>query len=303
MSESKSTITRCGYIAVVGRPNVGKSTLINRLIGQKISITSDKPQTTRHRILGIKTTQQAQLIYVDTPGMHSGAKKSLNRMMNRVAVGALADVDVIIFVVEAGFWQREDDIVLENVKAASAPVILLINKVDKLADKSALLPFISVVQAKTQLTEIIPVSAYKGDNLDALEDKLIALLPESAPIFGEDEVTDKNMRFIAAEIVREKLMRKLGKELPYSVAVEIELYKELPHIHEIAACIWVERDSQKAIVIGKQGSMLKEVGTQARLNLEKLLETKVNLKLWVKVKEGWSEDERIIRSLGIDEHK
>lgn len=295
-------IERCGYVAIVGRPNVGKSTLMNHLIGQKISITSKKPQTTRNRIIGVKTTGDTQIIYVDTPGVHKGGKKVINRMMNRTAMGSLADVDVIAFVVEAGQWQEEDQVVLENIHTAKAPIILVINKIDKLADKSALLPFIQKVSALLDVHDTIPVSAFKGDNLESLEKSVAACLPQSPAIFEQDDLTDKSMRFLAAEIVREKLMRKLEKELPYSVAVEIEEFKELPHITNIAACIWVERNSQKGIVIGKQGQTLKAIGTHARQDLEKLLDGKVNLKLWVKVKEGWSENERILRSLGIDEN-
>ena len=292
---------RCGYVAIVGRPNVGKSTLMNHLIGQKISITSSKPQTTRHRILGVKTTDEFQLIFVDTPGVHTGTKKVMNRMMNRAAIGALADVDAIVFVVEAGQWQNEDQIVLDNVKEASAPVILAINKVDKLGDKSDLLPFIDKLQSMAEFKDVVPVSALKGNNLTNLESVVSSFLPKSPYIFSEDDITDKSMRFLAAEIVREKLMRNLGQELPYSTAVEVEEYKTLPHITNISACIWVERSSQKGIVIGKQGQKLKEIGTQARLDLEKLIESKVNLKLWVKVKEGWSENERILRSLGLED--
>jgi len=300
MSKSPD-LMRCGYVAIVGRPNVGKSTLMNHLIGQKISITSDKPQTTRHRILGIKTTEQAQYVYVDTPGVHTGTKKHINRMMNKAAISALADVDVIGFVVEAGLWTAEDLIVLEKIKSATAPVILLINKIDKLADKTSLLPFIETVQSLAEFKEIMPVSALKGNNLPQLESLLSSMFPESAPIFPVDDVTDKSMRFLATEIIREKLMRKLGQELPYSVAVEMEEYKTTPRITNISACIWVERSSQKGIVIGKQGQKLKEIGTDARLDIEKLIGSKVNLKLWVKVKEGWSENERILRSLGLDE--
>ena len=296
-----SSSFRCGYAAIVGRPNVGKSTLMNYLVGQKISITSKKPQTTRHRILGVKTREDAQILYVDTPGVHKANKKAMNRLLNRTAIGALSDVDVVVFVVEAGMWKEEDIIVLENIKKASVPIILVINKVDKLADKSALLPFIQKITALAEMTETIPVSALKGDNLVQLEELVASFLPESPPIYGEDELTDKSMRFLAAEIVREKLMRTLERELPYSVAVEIEEYKTLPHITNISACIWVERASQKGIVIGKQGQTLKLIGTQARHDLEKLIEGKVNLKLWVKVKEGWSENERILKSLGLDE--
>lgn len=294
-------MSRCGYAAIVGRPNVGKSTLMNYLVGQKISITSKKPQTTRHRILGVKTREDAQVLYVDTPGVHKAGKKAMNRFLNRTAMGALADVDVIVFVVEAGQWKEEDAIVLENIKGAEAPVILAINKVDRMTDKTALLPFIQKISALAEMKETIPVSALKGDNLIQLEERVVSYLPESPPVFGEDELTDKSMRFLAAEIVREKLMRALEKELPYSVAVEIEEYKERSHITDISACIWVERASQKGIVIGKKGQTLKLIGTQARQDLEKLIDGKVNLKLWVKVKEGWSENERILRSLGLDE--
>ncbi len=298
---TSSNLKRCGYVAIVGRPNVGKSTLMNHLIGQKISITSDKPQTTRQRILGIKTTDDAQYIYVDTPGVHTATKRHINRMMNKAALTALTDVDVIGFVVEACQWTPEDLIVLEKIKETTTPVVLLINKIDKLTDKAHLLPYIEKIQALGKFQAIMPVSALKGDNLVQFESFVSSLFSESFPIFSDEEITDKSMRFLATEIIREKLMRKLGQELPYSVAVEMEEYKTTPRITNISACIWVERSSQKGIVIGKQGKKLKEIGTEARIDIEKLIGEKVNLKLWVKIKEGWSENERILRSLGLDE--
>ncbi|TPW14046.1 MAG: GTP-binding protein Era [Halothiobacillaceae bacterium] len=290
---------RCGYVAIVGRPNVGKSTLMNRLIGQKISITSHKPQTTRHRIHGIKTTAEAQLIFVDTPGLHADNKKQLNRVMNRTALSAVADVDVVVFVIEGTALREGDSFVLSRLEGITAPLIVVINKVDKIEEKGKLLPFLQKLQELTHCREIVPLSARNGDNVERLVEAITALLPAGEAIFGEEEITDRSMRFIAAEIVREKLMRRLGQELPYSVAVEVESYVENEHNITIDAAIWVERASQKGIVIGKQGHMLKEIGTQARKDLEKSLGTKVVLRLWVKVKEGWSEDGRILRSLGL----
>ncbi|MDH3561416.1 MAG: GTPase Era [Gammaproteobacteria bacterium] len=289
---------RCGYIALVGRPNVGKSTLLNRLLGQKISITSKRPQTTRHRILGIKTGKTAQFIYVDTPGLHGYSGRAMNRQMNRAASQAMRDVDVVVFIVEGMRWTADDDLVLKELERVRCPVVLAVNKVDLIANKEELLPALQALSGKRSFEQIIPLSATRGDNLEGLEACVEALLPESTPFYPEDQVTDRSERFLVAERVREKLFRKLGKELPYGLTVEIEDFRRAANIIHIHALIWVERQSQKNIVIGKQGRVLKEVGQQARLDIEQLLDSKVNLKLWVKVKEGWADDERALRSLG-----
>jgi GTP-binding protein Era len=289
---------RCGYIALVGRPNVGKSTLLNRILGQKISITSRRPQTTRHRVLGIKTLPHAQLIYVDTPGIHDFNGRAMNRYMNRTASSVLADVDVVVFLVEGLRWTADDELVLEKLARTGSPVILAVNKIDALEKREALLPGLQALAEKFRFTEIIPVSARKGDNIAALESCIEALLPEASPLFPEDQVTDRSVRFLAAELIREKLFRKLGRELPYGLTVQIEEYRSEPGMTHIHALIWVERDSQKNIVIGKGGRVLKEVGREARLDIEEMIGNRVNLKLWVKIKEGWADDERALHSLG-----
>jgi GTP-binding protein Era len=289
---------RCGYVALAGRPNVGKSTLLNRILGQKISITSRRPQTTRHRVLGIKTQETAQLIYVDTPGIHDYSGRALNRHMNRTASSALLDVDVVVVLVDGLKWTRDDDLVLKKLASVDCPVILAVNKIDLLANRDELLPRLQELSGKYTFEQVIPVSATKGDNVTALERAIETLLPQAPAMFPEDQVTDRSVRFLAAELVREKLFRKLGRELPYGLTVEIESFKSEPGIAHIHALIWVERKSQKKIVIGKQGRLLKEVGIEARKDIEVLIEGKVNLKLWVKVKEGWADDERALRSLG-----
>jgi GTP-binding protein Era len=289
---------RCGYIALVGRPNVGKSTLLNRLLGQKISITSKRPQTTRHRILGIKTLDTAQFVYVDTPGLHRYAGRAMNRQMNREATRALQEVDVVVFMVEGLRWTEDDDLVLKELASISRPVVLAVNKVDLISDKQSLLPGLQSLSTKRDFAQIIPLSAAKGQNVAELEAVIESLLPQSGPFFPEDQVTDRSERFLVAERVREKLFRKLGKELPYGLTVEIERFRRERNIIHIHALIWVERQSQKAIVIGRQGRVLKEVGREARTEIESLLDSRINLKLWVKVKEGWADDERALRSLG-----
>jgi GTP-binding protein Era len=289
---------RCGYIALVGRPNVGKSTLLNRILGQKISITSRRPQTTRHRVLGIKTHDSAQLIYVDTPGIHDYSGRAMNRHMNRTASRVLPDVDVVVFLVDGFKWTGDDDLVLKKLDNIDCPVILVVNKIDLLANRDELLPWLQELSGKRGFEQVIPVSATKGDNVTALETAIETLLPQAPAMFPEDQVTDRSVRFLAAELVREKLFRKLGKELPYGLTVEIESFKSEPGITHIHALIWVERKSQKMIVIGRQGRVLKEVGIEARKDIEVLIDGKVNLKLWVKIKEGWADDERALRSLG-----
>ncbi len=295
---NKASDFRCGYVALVGRPNVGKSTLMNHLIGQKISITSSKPQTTRHRILGIKTSEAFQAVYVDTPGLHLNGKKAVNRYMNRAARSVLPDVDLIIFVVEAARWTAEDESVLHQLKELSTPVVLAVNKVDHFKDKAELLPILQRLHQKMEFAALVPVSALKHANLDELEKVVAAHLPAGEPYYDEEQVTDRSERFLAAEIVREKLMRTLGEELPYALTVEIEQFKHEGGLINIAAVIWVERPSQKKIVIGKGGEALKKVGQQARVDMEKLFGGKVYLQTWVKVKEGWSDDERALSSLG-----
>lgn len=290
--------TRCGYIAIVGRPNVGKSTLLNHILGQKISITSRKPQTTRHRVLGIKTEGAIQAIYVDTPGLHRGQKRAINRYMNRAASSTLRAVDVVLLLIEAGRWLDEDAWVLEQVRDMACPVVLVINKVDRLEDKARLLPFIAERSAEFDYAAILPVSALKGSNLAELESQLETYLPVGPHLFDEDQITDRSLRFLAAEIVREKITRQLGEELPYAMTVEIEEFKSEGKITHISAAIYVERDGQKRILIGKGGARLKRIGQESRLDIERLLDGKVMLNLWVKVKSGWSDDERALRSLG-----
>ncbi len=293
--------THCGYVTIAGRPNVGKSTLLNRLLGQKISITSSKPQTTRHLLLGIKTLEGDQIIYVDTPGLQTQHRKAINRYMNKAATGALSGVDLVLFVVEAGKWSEEDEWVLGLLKEHSASVLLVINKIDHLENPNELLPFIETLSLKHAFITLCPLSALKNDNVDTLESLLLEHLPEGLPLFPEEQLTDRSERFLAAEIIREKLIRRLGSELPYQLSVEIELFKSENKLLRIAAIIWVERDSQKSIVIGKHGELLKIVGSEARKDMETLFDNKIFLQLWVKVKSGWSNDEKALRQLGYRE--
>ncbi|MFI3187124.1 MAG: GTPase Era [Methylococcaceae bacterium] len=291
----------CGFVALIGRPNVGKSTLMNHLLKQKISITSRKPQTTRHRILGINTTDAGQAIYMDTPGMHNSDKRALNRYLNRTAETTLLGVDVIVWLIDGLSWHEYDEVIFKKLEQAGLPVILAANKVDKVVDKEAILTFFNEAQHRFPFVHLVPISALKRTNLEELEKLIMALLPERDLIYPEDQVTDRSERFLAAEIVREKLTRRLGDELPYALTVEIERYEEKPAITKIYAIIWVERLTQKNIVIGKDGEMLKKVGTDARVDIEKLLGQKVYLQLWVKVKKGWSDSERALQSLGFND--
>lgn len=290
--------SRCGYVAIIGRPNVGKSTLLNHLLGKKISITSRKPQTTRHRILGIKTEGETQAVYVDTPGLHLEAKKALNRYMNRAANSVIHDVDVIIFMIEALKWQEEDEWILKKLQHIKLPVILVINKIDKIPEKENLLPFLERVSEKFKFTEIVPLSALKSEQVNRLDQLVNSLLPENPHFFPDDQMTDMSSRFITAEIIREKLMRSLGQELPYALTVQIEQFEQQEKLIRISAIIWVEKLTQKAIVIGKEGAVLKKIGTYAREELEMILGKKIFLQLWVKVKESWSDNDRALRSLG-----
>ena len=292
---------RCGYVAIVGRPNVGKSTLLNHILGQKISITSRKPQTTRHQVLGIKTEDQHQIIFVDTPGLHKDADKAINRFMNRAASSAIKDVDLVVFVVDRTAWTEEDDMVLEQIQRAGLPTMLVVNKVDLLADKTELLPHLQVLADKGDFAAILPVSALHKHNVAELETEILKLLPESRHFFPEEQITDRSQRFLAAEIVREKIMRQLGDELPYAITVEIEEFAQEGAVLHISAVIFVERKGQKKILIGDKGSRLRSIGTDARRDMELLFDTKVMLRLWVKVKSGWSDDERALRSLGYDD--
>ncbi len=292
------TAFKSGFVGIVGRPNVGKSTLMNHMLGQKLSITSRKPQTTRHSILGIKTTDDYQVIFVDTPGIHLNANKAMNRYMNRAATSSIDSVELVLFLIDAREWTEEDENVLKRLSNERVPVVLVINKIDLIKEREALLPLLQEHSARMAFHDVIPLSALKSVNLDQLESLIVAQLPESEMIYPEDYITDRSERFLASEIVREKLMRMLGKELPYSIAVEIEQFKDEDGMLRISALIWVERESQKRIVIGKGGSRLKDVGRDARLDMQKLFGRKIFLQLWVKIKEGWSDSERILNSLG-----
>ncbi len=301
MTSSNPESTRCGYVAIIGRPNVGKSTLLNYLLGMKLSITSRKPQTTRHQIIGVKTTENVQVIYVDTPGIHQRRGTAINKYMNRAATSILNDVDLIVFVVQVKQWTDEDKSIIEKLKAVSCPVVLVVNKMDMLTNKKQLLPEISKLSAHYDFAEIIPISALNGVNIDVLEEKIAPLLPENDHFYPGDQVTDRSMRFLASEIIREKLIRELGQELPYTSTVDIDKYDEDPDIVRIHATIYVESAGQKAIIIGKKGARLKSIGTAARQDISKMIDSKVYLNLWVKVREGWSNDERALRGLGYSE--
>ncbi|WP_027330749.1 GTPase Era [Marinimicrobium agarilyticum] len=293
--------SRCGYVAIVGRPNVGKSTLLNHMLGQKVSITSRKPQTTRNNVQGIKTEGSNQIIFVDTPGLHQGQKKAINRYMNQAATTAIKDVDVVVFLVDRLTWTEEDEMVALRLENLSCPIILAINKVDKVEQKESLLPHLQKLGERFPKAEIIPLSALKNTNLDRLEDLIVERLPEGVHFYPEDQLTDRSSRFMAAEMVREKITRQLGDELPYQMAVEIEEFKDEERVLHISAVVLVEREGQKRILIGERGERIKQIGQQARLDMEKLFEKKVMLKLWVKVKSGWSDDSRALRSLGYDD--
>ncbi len=287
-------------VALVGRPNVGKSTLLNRLVGQKISIVTPRPQTTRHTVNGVLSVPGAQVVFIDTPGLHQGGKQAINRYMNRAAAGALADADVIVVVVEARKLTEEDEAVLARVATASAPVGLVINKVDRVREKVQLLPFIDALRQRGAFEFILPVSAETGEGCDLLEQALIARMPLGEPLYPTDQVTNRSMRFIAAELVREKLMTRLRDEIPYGITVEIERYDEGDTRTDIGAIIWVDRDSHKGIVIGKGGTMLRDVGSAARQDLIRMLDRPVTLKLWVKVREGWADDENALHRFGYE---
>lgn len=287
-----------GFVALIGRPNSGKSTLLNRLVGYKVSITSRRPQTTRHRILGIKTGEREQVVYVDTPGLHANEGNMMSRYLNRAASGSLEGVDCVLLLITATGWQAQDEPALTHACRQSCPVILVINKIDKQKDRAKLLPVIEQSREKMSFADIIPLSAHTGSGVDDLEHTIRRYLPAHAPYFPADQLSDRNDRFMAAELVREQIFRLLGKEVPYATAVEIQEFKHEPKIIRIEATIWVEKDGQKAIVIGKQGERMKEIGRNARLAMQTAFASKVYLGLWVKVRVGWSDDARVLRSLG-----
>lgn len=290
----------CGFIAIVGRPNVGKSTLLNNLLGQKISITSRKPQTTRHRIMGVETEGDYQAIFVDTPGLHIEEKRAINRLMNRAASSTLSDVNLVLFVVEGTHWSDDDEMVLTKLKNANFPVVLCVNKVDNVKDRNEVMLHMQELSQRMDFVDVVPISAKHNKNIDVLRKHVRDHLPKAVHHFPEEYVTDRSQRFMASEIIREKLMRFTGEELPYSVTVEIERFDYNPDNDgfHINALILVERIGQKKMVIGNKGEKIKTIGREARLDMEELFGRKVYLETWVKVKSGWADDERALRSLG-----
>ena len=289
---------RFGYVSIVGRPNVGKSTLLNQILGQKVSIVTAKPQTTRQRLAGIKTTERGQVVYVDTPGIHHSAKRALNRYMNRVAQASFRDVDLVLFLVEAGNWTRQDVFVAKALATVDVPVILVLNKIDLVPDKASLLAFIDENFSNEAYDSIMMVSAKNGSGVEELEQQVLGKLPFSRPFYDEDQFTDRSERFLAAEMIREQLTLRLHQELPYALTVQIEEFKRKGKLLTIGAIIWVERDSQKQITVGKKGIVLKQVGSKARLVLEELFGEKIFLRLWVKVSRDWSDSDRLIERFG-----
>ncbi len=292
---------RSGFVTLLGRPNVGKSTLLNSLVGRKISITSRKPQTTRHRILGIVNRETSQIVFVDTPGVHRGRGNAVDKLINRTARSSLEGVNVVVMLIQAQGWHQDDTRVLRLVEQGSQPVVLAINKVDMLKRKESLLPLIEESSDRYAFADIVPISARDGHNLDTLLDLIVSRLPEAPACFPVEQFTDRSVQFMASELVREQLFRRLGEELPYATAVRVERYEERPHGVHIEAQVWVDRESQKAIVIGKGGARLKTIGTQARLAIEKSVGRPVNLKIWVKVRSGWADNQAALSSLGYDE--
>lgn len=300
-SEMENGNFRCGYVALVGRPNVGKSTLMNRILGQKLSIVTAKPQTTRQRIAGIKTTEQGQVVYIDTPGIHLAARRALNRYMNRVARASLHDVDLVLFLIEVDRWTKEDEHVARTLAKIDVPVDLVVNKIDRVPDKTQLLEFLHKEVKTDRFNRVFLLSALRGDGVGDLERKVLESLPFSRPFYDEDMFTDRSERFLAAELIREQLMLRLHQELPYALTVEIEEFKRERGLIRMGAIIWIERKGQKHIVIGKGGNVLKQVGTQSRRALQELLGEKVFLKLWVKVSRDWSDNERALKQFGYDD--
>jgi len=295
------TVSRCAVVAIVGRPNVGKSTLLNHLLGQKLSITSRKPQTTRHQLLGVKTDGDLQVIFVDTPGIHLGQSKAINRAMNKAAASAMTDVDMTLLLCDRTRWTDEDELALQMASEQSGPVALVVNKIDLLSDRNALLPFAAALSERCQFDAVLPVSALRQQGLETLNQYIDQHAPDGPHLFPDDQITDRSQRFMAAELVREKIIRQLGDELPYSSAVEIESFSEDARgVLHINALILVERAGQKKILVGESGERLKSIGTAARKDMERAFEAKVMLKLWVKVKSGWSDDLRALKTLGFD---
>lgn len=292
------TPVRCGHVSIIGRPNVGKSTLLNRILGQKLVITSHKAQTTRHAILGVKTRPEGQMLFLDTPGIHRRGDGALNRYLNRAARAAVADAELIVLVVEALHWTDEDAAALEALAAAGVPAIAAVNKVDQVRDKTALLPYLETLAARHPFRDLVPVSAARGDGLETLERAVIAGLPEGPLQFPEDQITDRSERFFAAELLREQLVQRYGDELPYCTTVEIERFEDSGGRYRINALVWVERPGQKAILIGRRGEAMKAAATQARLEMQKLFGCPVHLEVWVKIKKSWSSDEAALASLG-----
>lgn len=290
---------RAGFVALVGRPNVGKSTLLNRILGEKLAITSRRPQTTRHRLLGIHTTEAAQYVFVDTPGIHQG-KRALNRYMTRAATSVLDEVDAAVFVVEAPWWNEGDQAILERLQESGRPVVVAVNKVDRVNPRDKLLPYLAELDQRHDFAALVPLSAAKDDNVEPLLDELRALLPESPPLFPEDQITDKSLRFLCAELVREQVFHQLGEEVPYAVEVVVDQFTETDERVEIAATILVERETQKGIVLGKGGRRIKAIGTAARKAISAFLEQRVHLELYVRVRADWSGNERALRDLGYD---
>lgn len=301
MNEPASGDFRFGYVALVGRPNVGKSTLMNQVLGQKLSIVTPKPQTTRQRIAGIKTTEKGQVVYLDTPGIHASAGRALNRYMNRVAKATFRDVEVILFLLEAGRLTRQDRAIAKSLAKVDVPVYLVINKVDLVANKRELLTFMAEVTNQRDYADVFLVSALKGDGVADIETRLLDVLPFSMPYYDEDQITDRSERFLAAELLREALTLRLHQELPYSLTVEIEKFKREGDLLNVDAMIWVERDSQKHIVIGKGGKVLKQVGVEARRAMEELFGSKVFLQTWVKVSKDWTRSEKTLEKFGFDD--
>ena len=300
MSEPAATPFRSGFAALVGRPNVGKSTLLNALVGQKLSIVTPRPQTTRHRILGVLTAPAVQIAFVDTPGLHSQAKRALNKAMNRTATTALADADVVVLVVEAGKWTAEDDLALGRIARAARPVIAAVNKIDRVRPRARLLPYLAELAARHEFLAIVPVSALKEDNIEDLKGVIAAHLPQSPALFPDGALTDRGLPFRIAEVIREKLTLELNQEVPYGIAVEVERLAEEDGQLTVDAAIWVDRDGQKPIVIGARGARLKRVGRAARLTLNEMLQQRLHLNLWVKVRENWADNARALRELGLE---
>ncbi|MCF6288647.1 MAG: GTPase Era [Proteobacteria bacterium] len=291
-------MTKCGYVAVIGKPNVGKSTLINHIIGEKVSIVTAKPQTTRHQILGIHTNQTGQILFIDTPGMHQGHKKALNKYMNKTAAVAVLNVDLILFLVESLKWDKDDEQALKSLQYTQTPVVLVINKADLIKNKEKLLPYAKQLMQLYNFKEIFYISASKGKGTKDLESKIFTFLPQADNYYAADQLTDKSTKYLIAELIREQLMLRLHQELPYSLTVEVESYKDKGHIIHIHALIWVEREQQKNMLIGKHGQSLKQVGIKARKEIQELVGKQVHLKLWAKVKSAWADNDRLLQQLG-----